>query len=790
MGGLDRSQTVQLVSAFAPRLPYLTVAVAGLALLWNALLGLPPRQALERVEVTLALGETRVLGRHALGAPLADTQHVRLRRDADGAWWVANASALRALELRRDGRDVRLRGWPLAAGQVFLVAGERWQIVAADPVLVIQRADGAALRYDGLSLGRAAAGAGPLPACAGAGPMQRLRSAWNAWMPPWLGVRRPLRLGGGQDCATGLAVPALAPGEASIARAGDAYVLHASPAAARRICALAQPGVSCEDGTSLFEHELPLAGTTRMIAGRTVYAVAIAGDRLTLTVMARGRWQATGGAESPAAEPGVRQTWADEDRWRWPLPASPALTAALALLAAALLAAWVSLRRWGFLPHAALAFAVCTVAVGAAAAAYVAGPRLGVGWSLGLASAAVLAPVVLPERRGWVWASFALLGPMLLAGLAQQMQLGIQAADTGGWIYLQKTAALAALAAFAWQAWAGWLRARAGDNRRQPWPAHRLEALLVFVALLALAGLAAQAVAGGEEGVFGLQPVELAKFALLLVAAHALALGMEWEHRGGLRRWGLWWRMALPVALFMALVATALLIVRDFSPLVLMLGWLAGTAVAWALARGGRAASLVAALALATVVAGVYGVKTSGVGWMQAQGFYGDRFAVWLEPELHPHSGEQVLRALAAIAQADWLASDQVQAARIPAVQDDMAPAFFTGRFGVAAAWALLWTQLAYLGCLAMIGLQALAAAGPGDFKRRWRGRLLFFAAWGYAALFATHMAMSWGTNFGWLPVMGQPMPLLSAAGSLIVLFVLPAQALWLLPAMPPARSS
>jgi len=730
-----------------------------------------------------------VLGRHALGAPLADAQHVRLRRDADGAWWVANASARRALELRIDGRDVRLRSWPLAAGQVLLVAGARWQIMAVAPDLVVQRGDSAALRYDGRRLRPGAAAAGALPDCADAGRMQRLRSAWNAWTPAWLGPAVPLRLGGGQDCDTGLAVPGLAPGDASIARVDDAYVLRAAPAAARRICVPARPGASCEDGASLFEHELPLAGATRMIAGRTVYAVAITGDRLTLAVTARGRWQASGGGVSPTAEPGVRQTWAQEDRWRWPLPASPALTAALALLVAALLAAWVRLRRWGFLPHAAFSFAVCVVMLGAAAVAYAAGPRLGVGWSLGLVSAAVLAPVVLPERRGWVWASFALLGPMLLAGLAQQMQLGIQAADTGGWIYLQKTAALAALAAFAWQAWARWLRARAEGSRRHRWPVRRLEALLVCVALLALGGLAAQAVAGGEEGVFGLQPVELAKFALLLVAAHALALRMEWLHHGGLRGWGLWWRMALPVALFMALAGTALLIVRDFSPLVLMLGWLAGMTVAWAVASGGRVASLVAALALAAVVAGVYGVKTSGVGWMQEQGFYGDRFAVWLEPELHPHSGEQVLRARAAIAQADWLANDQVQAARIPAVQDDMAPAFFTGRFGVAAAWALLWTQLAYLGCLAMIGLQALAAAGPGDFVRRWRGRLLFFAAWGYAALFATHLAVSWGTNVGWLPVMGQPMPLLSAAGSLIVLFVLPAQALWLLPAAPPARS-
>ena len=37
---------------------------------------------------------------------------------------------------------------------------------------------------------------------------------------------------------------------------------------------------------------------------------------------------------------------------------------------------------------------------------------------------------------------------------------------------------------------------------------------------------------------------------------------------------------------------------------------------------------------------------------------------------------------------------------------------------------------------------------------------------------------VSWGTNLGFLPVMGQPMSLLSAAGSHLVLFVLPIVAL------------
>ena len=50
------------------------------------------------------------------------------------------------------------------------------------------------------------------------------------------------------------------------------------------------------------------------------------------------------------------------------------------------------------------------------------------------------------------------------------------------------------------------------------------------------------------------------------------------------------------------------------------------------------------------------------------------------------------------------------------------------------------------------------------------------------AALLAAHFLMSWGTNLGFLPVMGQPMTLLSAAGSHLLLLLLPVCVLAALP--------
>jgi cell division protein FtsW len=239
--------------------------------------------------------------------------------------------------------------------------------------------------------------------------------------------------------------------------------------------------------------------------------------------------------------------------------------------------------------------------------------------------------------------------------------------------------------------------------------------------------------------------------------------------------------MVMPVVLFLALGATALLLLDDYSPLLLMAGWLAGATLAWCVAAGSWAAGVLVLLALAGAVQGVLWVQGDGLAWLQAHGFYADRFIVWLEPLRHPHSGEQVLRAMRVASQGGWWGDALAPAWRVPAVQYDMAPAFFTGRFGVAAAAALLVVQLAYVGSLLMLGWQALLAAGPGDFRRRWGLRLVFFAAWGAAALFTSHLVLSWGTNTGALPVMGQPMPLLSAGSSVIAMLVAPLQMLWLL---------
>jgi cell division protein FtsW len=90
------------------------------------------------------------------------------------------------------------------------------------------------------------------------------------------------------------------------------------------------------------------------------------------------------------------------------------------------------------------------------------------------------------------------------------------------------------------------------------------------------------------------------------------------------------------------------------------------------------------------------------------------------------------------------------------------------------------------LGVLLACSWQALAQVGSGDFRARWWARWRFFCGFSYAALLAGHFVLSWGSNLQFLPVMGQPMPFLSVAGSMTILFLVPLQALFLFnPARP-----
>lgn len=771
--GIAVSGTLRMAAA-------LVLGVLLLAL-WRDFEARPTQERLARITVHLAPGGTRVLGRHELAAPAAEPRHIQLTRDSQGGWSLANVSAARAVELERSGQpDQRLHSLVLDGQQVLSVSGTPWNVLANRDTVTLQDVGGATVwRFDGATLAQHTSdGDVPTPACVDDRLGDRLRRAWNRGMPRAVQVNRPLKWGGSVACGLQLPSPEAPTGGLNVRRSALGFVVTADAAAARRVCLQPSTEGQCPAGASLFERQEPLANGDRITVGRSKFVVELpATDRsaLHLIPVRRAGWLSPGDTPPPDMQ-WVRTT---DDAWQWPWLGQPLLWVLCGWLLASLVAAMAWRRRLAGQQWPVLAWAVCSIAQWAALAAYVRGADLGLGWLLGLVSWAVLGTVLLPMRTGWAWVSHSLLTVMLLFGLMLQWQLGAQAVDTGGWIYFKKTASVGAAGLFSIQAFAWMLFSLGtrGTPRVAPGVAS-LEALLLLPGLVALLLLALQVLMGGEEGVFGFQPVELSKLALVLLAANALALRLEWIGPGGWRHWprhwALWLRMLTPVLLFAALAALSLIWVRDYSPLLILSGWFIGLTAAWAVARR----SLIGF----TMVAGFLGLTFTvwwwlhgeGLAWMQAHGFYADRFAAWLDPHHHPHSGEQFLRALRFAARGEGMNAWQV-----PAVQDDMAPAFLIGRFGLTAAQTVLGIQLAYVGCLAMLGWQALQKAGPGDYRRRWALRLLFFTSWGAAALFAAHLVLSWGTNTGALPVMGQPMPLISAGASIIALLLIPLHLLW-----------
>lgn len=158
-----------------------------------------------------------------------------------------------------------------------------------------------------------------------------------------------------------------------------------------------------------------------------------------------------------------------------------------------------------------------------------------------------------------------------------------------------------------------------------------------------------------------------------------------------------------------------------------------------------------------------------------------DRIRVWVAPEQYPHAGYQSRRALEAIQAGGWWGTvwgDPVngRVMTIPAVENDFTLTFLLNRYGGLAGLMLAGIQALFISFLLIIADRAFCRAGSED--DRITGGFVYFTLYGGAALIGTHFLISWGTNLGFLPVMGQPMSLLSSAGSHQTLFVLPIVAL------------
>jgi len=767
--------------------------------LWRA----PAAWFPEALTIRLAAGQSVTLGAADLAAPRADPAHLQLSRDAGGDWHLRNLGTARPATVQRGGGDVRLAGAPLAGARAFQAGGAVFTMDQATPATIAFRHGGHAWRYDGATLYRDGAAQSP---CADASAAARGAALWNRIAPGFATIATPLALGGHVHCGNRLGVPALPPGAATVARSAGQLRLAGAPFDDGGAALLADMPSGIQDARRL---DTPLADVTSFSVAGARYAVTgLSGDALTLAPSRRiALFSAARAPEnaSPATSWRWRQRtpWWQSGNWQQQV-ALGALAVALAILLALAAARWLAINgqpcppdsawgsppptpvprqsRWRWPAQSAAAMAVLVAGV-AVMAAQRGGTPPAAALSLLLAAAGA-AMWWMPQGRvpGAVGAALVLA----MAGLLMQLELGLAAPELSALRHYHKTAALLAIGGALAAGWRLWRQAGAFGGRSRPPPRGQrgAEWALAALAATALAALGAQALWGDETGVFDMQPVELAKLALAALSAHGLAL-----HLGGQAdRGGRWLRLAAPALLFCALLGMALVSVDDYSPLILLAAWAGCIALAYAAAAHRTLLATGVAVTALALIAGVWTLHNNGAEVLARlpQGFYADRFQVWLAPQDHPHTGQQWLQGARAIAAGGWFGADHLfglrsagmpdsVAATIPAVQDDFAPSFFLYRHGLAGALLLWCVQAAMLAGLLQQAARCHRRAGAAQgFRPAWRERLRCFLLCGGAAFLFGHLLLSWGTNLALFPVMGQPMSFLSAGGSHLLFFLCP----------------
>lgn len=110
----------------------------------------------------------------------------------------------------------------------------------------------------------------------------------------------------------------------------------------------------------------------------------------------------------------------------------------------------------------------------------------------------------------------------------------------------------------------------------------------------------------------------------------------------------------------------------------------------------------------------------------------------------------------------------------IPVVQNDFAPAFFVAEHGMAAGALLIAAQIAFI-TIAVFAYARLRRATQGDGGVMLTRYLLSILLAGSTTLFVTQWFLSWSNMLGLLPVVGQPMTLLSSGTSHHLFMALPA---------------
>lgn len=731
---------------------------------WQLLLPLQTRHYISEIQLGLKPGEERILGQKELGAPAAEERHIRIDRDTVGNWRLTNIAVNRAVDITdHKGVTKRLRHWPLAKGMEFRILQTRYEVLEAGPNnLKLQTQDGKFWQYDGYQL------AADIDKTQAACPdlswqarwLGNLHSTWNSVLPAVLTIHQPLSIGGNAPCGPRLTQKDIPDDAARIhwQRKGQHWVLHAQELPSTHLCML-----PCADGEGLHTQTAPLEQINSITIGRTSYKLTVANETLILHAKSRSAWVE---APPPQQSHNIIIKTAHPKIWVWDSPSSPLLTLALALLFCALTAAYIQRALGTRLKHADNALLLSAGVAGATLGLLFHLSDIGIGWGLVLLTLSTAGVVLLVPAHGIAGIAWGSAIILLLWGLAAQAQLGVSMNDTGDLRFYRNGLGIGTFVLSIILCKQGWPHPLSDDAR---------EKAVVFLAITAFIALIAQACFGSEAGLWGIQPLEIGFIALVLLTAQAgtriMALSNSHLASKGFP-FNTVLLSALLVTLFMAFMAISLLIVKDFSPLALLVGF--GIGILLALSHANKLIALVTLSLAAIFIALISWAYLYGFEHAHNLGLYIDRLEVWQHPEQHPHSGAQLQQAWSLILSGHAPGGASLNPWRVPAIQNDFMPSAFIALNKAPTAMLLVSLQMLMITAVLASASQLLTRIPNDNAEQRNYRHFLFFALWGLGFVLLGHIVISWGTNLGFLPVMGQPMPFLSAGGSLLVFVLLP----------------
>jgi len=316
---------------------------------------------------------------------------------------------------------------------------------------------------------------------------------------------------------------------------------------------------------------------------------------------------------------------------------------------------------------------------------------------------------------------------------------------------------------------------------------NKVNGLIVVLIALYMLLMMIQALGGDETGVAGFQPVEFSKWLIIWLATFSAVSLFHYRYDYRFERdktqiyKSIFWIFTPLTAVFILMMAM-LGLVRDFSPLLLILLFLMLFLMQQlpnphrhGRIQGGISLILCALLSAGVLFALWFFYQTYQQGMPPLQVMNSDRFQVWARPLQFPHSGAQVLASMHLLGDAQawgaysWFGLNAPAEMSIPAVQDDFIAAFMSSHFGYVLALLYILLQLEFIFTLLKLSRELSGDAG-------WQVAGRIFVP-GFAWMLLAHWLISWSNVTGLLPVMGQPMAMLSMGASHLLLFITPS--LW-----------